>query len=875
MNPLIMNIRALGLTALLLAALPTLAQNFDGFNYQAVVRDAAGEPIPSQAVGVQVIIVSGILQPHVEVHSVTTDAHGLMKLVIGEGQLQSGPAFSAIDWSDNTAWTCCVSVDITGGTSYTSLGCETFKAVPFAMHALTSGGDPSWVVSGDTLYNNGRRVGIGTSSPDTTLHVVGKLKYQDGTEGEGKVLQSDAAGNGTWVLPGSILPTNNGATVVEITASNTNAFVVPEGIHSIRIEALGGSGGGGGSGSAQLTGTCPDFCTAVSGRGGGGGGGEYGASIIAVTPGDVVGVTIGPGGAAGLGGNSNGTAGTAGGATIVTLNGVPVLTVNGGAGGGGGEAASCNDLCHAMDGTPGSGGTGSAAAIEIAGSGGSGLTGGASATTSTGASATGGNGGPANSIHNYDASFVAGSNGAPGVAGRMAVSHVNSANASTPHQTGSIVFAGSAGEFATNPSKLFWNNSSLRMGIGTAAPGSTLSVGGNISVGSSYSGSVAPTDGAIVQGRLGVGTNDPSYQLDVQAPGTAGLVYAAKLTNRTTGDNNQNSAGLLFAVESYNNSGKGALVYERNASHGRGKFHFLQNTVAGIGNPALSDAVMTIDNAGSVGIGTSTPEHKLDVNGIVRIKDHLTFNSANGVVNWGPSGTLHFRTLNEVGNNTDFNDRMAITASGNVGIGVVTPDEKLVVEGGRIKTSVGYTCKAGINGGYGNAFNFFWTGASLQAWIDNVNVGTVQFTSDRRLKEHISPITTSAIDRVKLLKPVTYNYRKVEGSIFTGDSVQHEGFIADELQAVIPSAVNGEKNARTADGGIQPQTVNSMPVISVLTKAIQEQQALIEEQRARIAALEAGNSAKDAALDAIRAQLEANTALMQQLQQVLDARIGK
>ncbi|MBK9077591.1 MAG: hypothetical protein IPL77_21950 [Flavobacteriales bacterium] len=122
---------------------------------------------------------------------------------------------------------------------------------------------------------------------------------------------------------------------------------------------------------------------------------------------------------------------------------------------------------------------------------------------------------------------------------------------------------------------------------------------------------------------------------------------------------------------------------------------------------------------------------------------------------------------------------------------------------------------------------------------------------------------------------MTYNYRKIEGSMFTGDDVQHEGFIADELQAVIPSAVNGEKDARTADGGIQPQTVNSMPVISVLTKAIQEQQALIEEQRARIVALEAGNTAKDAALDAIRAQLDANTALMQQLQQVLSAQIGK
>ncbi|MBK7383619.1 MAG: hypothetical protein IPI81_09825 [Flavobacteriales bacterium] len=196
-----MNIRALGLTALLLAALPTLAQNFDGFNYQAVVRDVAGDPLPSQAVGVQVIIVSGVLQPHVEVHSVTTDAHGLMKLVIGEGQLQSGPAFSAINWSGNTAWTCCVSVDITGGTNYTSLGCETFKAVPFAMRSLTSDNGPAtgWSLNGPTLSNtNTGNVGIGTSSPDTTLHVLGKLKYQDGSQADQKILTSDADGNASW-----------------------------------------------------------------------------------------------------------------------------------------------------------------------------------------------------------------------------------------------------------------------------------------------------------------------------------------------------------------------------------------------------------------------------------------------------------------------------------------------------------------------------------------------------------------------------------------------------------------------------------------------------------------------------------------------------
>ncbi|MCB9170005.1 MAG: hypothetical protein H6594_06595 [Flavobacteriales bacterium] len=41
-------------------------------------------------------------------------------------------------------------------------------------------------------------VGIGTSAPDTTLHVVGKMKYQDGTQADKKILTSDADGNASW-----------------------------------------------------------------------------------------------------------------------------------------------------------------------------------------------------------------------------------------------------------------------------------------------------------------------------------------------------------------------------------------------------------------------------------------------------------------------------------------------------------------------------------------------------------------------------------------------------------------------------------------------------------------------------------------------------
>lgn len=41
-------------------------------------------------------------------------------------------------------------------------------------------------------------VGIGTSAPDSTLHVVGGFKYTNGSQGAGKYLTSDANGGATW-----------------------------------------------------------------------------------------------------------------------------------------------------------------------------------------------------------------------------------------------------------------------------------------------------------------------------------------------------------------------------------------------------------------------------------------------------------------------------------------------------------------------------------------------------------------------------------------------------------------------------------------------------------------------------------------------------
>lgn len=96
-------------------------------------------------------------------------------------------------------------------------------------------------------------------------------------------------------------------------------------------------------------------------------------------------------------------------------------------------------------------------------------------------------------------------------------------------------------------------------------------------------------------------------------------------------------------------------------------------------------------------------------------------------------------------------------------------------------------------------------------------------SSDYRLKTDVNPMS-GALDRVALLKPVTYKW------IETGED--SEGFIAHEVQEVAPYAVAGEKD------GEKIQSVDYGRITPLLTAAIQELSAEIQSLKTRIAELE-------------------------------------
>ncbi|MEZ4919028.1 MAG: hypothetical protein R2792_07945 [Saprospiraceae bacterium] len=114
------------------------AQAPEGFNYQAVVRDAMNQPISNQAVSLRISILtgsSGGSSLYTETHLVNSSDLGVIALVVGSGQVQSG-SFNAINWANGSYWMQ-VEMDASGGNSFQLLGSSQLVSVPFALHAQT------------------------------------------------------------------------------------------------------------------------------------------------------------------------------------------------------------------------------------------------------------------------------------------------------------------------------------------------------------------------------------------------------------------------------------------------------------------------------------------------------------------------------------------------------------------------------------------------------------------------------------------------------------------------------------------------------------------------------------------------------------------
>jgi hypothetical protein len=237
---------------------------------------------------------------------------------------------------------------------------------------------------------------------------------------------------------------------------------------------------------------------------------------------------------------------------------------------------------------------------------------------------------------------------------------------------------------------------------------------------------------------------------------------------------------------------------------------------------------MRIDSSGNVGIGTS-PSYKLHVfggSGSATVAKFFATNYGNlgttyielgteygdggsriGNVNpTGNYGTLVFETM--TGTSGVFAERMRIDSSGNVKIN---------------------------NLGSGDV---------------NATSGTLNISSDIRLKNDLGVIDESGIEIIKQLTPRYYSWKDDE------NSRQQLGFFAQEVFPILPEAVprdlKYEQNGVDENGEpILEQVLDdngepdyqwgfaTQPIVAMCVKAIQEQQTIIESQQSQIDALTA------------------------------------
>jgi hypothetical protein len=239
---------------------------------------------------------------------------------------------------------------------------------------------------------------------------------------------------------------------------------------------------------------------------------------------------------------------------------------------------------------------------------------------------------------------------------------------------------------------------------------------------------------------------------------------------------------------------------------------------------------------GNVGIGTSSPNEKVTIASsgaasYIQICDSSTGTTSNDGIFLGSfNGAAELKTKenNALSFGTNNTEAMRIDSSRNLLVGTTSnPNGARVIMAATwpinpLEIAVSSTSP---------------TASAAQFTYNGTYVGQIQLTStatsyitssDYRLKQNIAPMT-GALAKVSALKPVTYTWKS------TGEESQ--GFIAHELQEVVPDCVTGEKDAVNEDGSIKPQGIDTSFLVATLTAAIQELKAELDTVKTELVTL--------------------------------------
>ena len=379
----------------------------------------------------------------------------------------------------------------------------------------------------------------------------------------------------------------------------------------------------------------------------------------------------------------------------------------------------------------------------------------------------------------------------------------------------------------------------------------------------------------------GSGTSRPSVVLRAINEASNSAAGAFVVGTFTGGANNSTltekfriSSDGTATFKSGNNS---FIDLDRNASGNAARIRyktsgtdeFEAGLIGGIAGYHISDGsanpLLTISSGGFVGIGITLPSDKLHVeNGNIRLKSNS--DGSTGILKlFDASGSESGQVYPSGGDLRIYSPNDVIF---NMGGDVLIGTTDTTIKG---KTTIEYGSNTTTNptlllrnGGGSAAFATFSTGTgatTLFGYIQRSGSGiNYASNSDYRLKENVTPIT-DALYRLNQLKPSRFNF------IGYADNTV-DGFIAHEVQDIIPESICGEKDGmREEEYEVTPrieevldeegnviteaveavmetrsvpdyQGIDQSKIVPLLTAAIQEQQTIIEDLKSRIETLE-------------------------------------
>ena len=388
-------------------------------------------------------------------------------------------------------------------------------------------------------------------------------------------------------------------------------------------------------------------------------------------------------------------------------------------------------------------------------------------------------------------------------------------NINIPATNGNMVTTGDTGT-VTNT---MLANSAITFGSTSQALGSTISNINGVNIGASTAGTGAFT--TLSASSTVSGTGFSTYL--ASPPAIGGTTPAA-----ITGTNVIATAGL-YGKAAFSGSYTDGIVVDYTTGLGRisvGTSDGLAFYNAGVATTEL----MRLDASGNLGIGTSSPSSKLTIAssnvtvsagyGIAYSGDQTRImtpedNVSGALIRWSGGGICRF-----LNGSTEV---MRSDSSGNLLVGCTSLPSSTV--SGQVLSGATSSYSFGSYTGAGNYIYFINGNGTVGKISSSGTTTTYSTSSDYRLKENVQPMT-GALDAVAKLKPVTYDW--------ISDKTKGQGFIAHELQSVVPECVIGEKDAVDADGKPVYQGIDTSFLVATLTAAIQEQQSIIQSLTARL-----------------------------------------